>query len=132
MTASLPERRIASATFGISVMVGPVLGPVLGGWLTENISWRWVFYINLPLGILALAGVSIFVTETKGSALAKLDWVGFGALSIAIGALQLFLDRGAQLDWFDSLEQSRIEWREADGHVIMTGPAQVDFTGNLP
>jgi len=98
------ERGSAMALFGISVMVGPVLGPVLGGWLTENISWRWVFYINLPLGILALAGVSIFVTETKSSALAKLDWTGFGALSIAIGALQLFLDRGAQLDWFDSLE----------------------------
>ena len=98
------ERGSAMALFGISVMVGPVLGPVLGGWLTENISWRWVFYINLPLGILALAGVSIFVAETKSSALAKLDWIGFGALSIAIAALQLFLDRGAQLDWFDSLE----------------------------
>lgn len=98
------ERGSAMALFGISVMVGPVLGPVLGGWLTENISWRWVFYINLPLGFLALAGVSIFVTETKSSALAKLDWIGFGALSIAIAALQLFLDRGAQLDWFDSLE----------------------------
>lgn len=98
------ERGSAMALFGISVMVGPVLGPVLGGWLTENISWRWVFYINLPLGLLALAGVSIFVTETKSSALAKLDWIGFGALSIAIAALQLFLDRGAQLDWFDSLE----------------------------
>lgn len=98
------ERGSAMALFGISVMVGPVLGPVLGGWLTENISWRWVFYINLPLGILALAGVSIFVTETRSSALAKLDWIGFGALSVAIAALQLFLDRGAQLDWFDSLE----------------------------
>lgn len=98
------ERGSAMALFGISVMVGPVLGPVLGGWLTENISWRWVFYINLPLGLLALAGVSVFVTETKSSALAKLDWTGFGALSIAIAALQLFLDRGAQLDWFDSPE----------------------------
>ncbi|MBN9444422.1 DHA2 family efflux MFS transporter permease subunit [Bosea sp. (in: a-proteobacteria)] len=98
------ERGQAMALFGVSVMVGPVLGPVLGGWLTDNISWRWVFYINLPLGILALAGVSIFVTETKSSALAKLDWIGFGALSIAIAALQLFLDRGAQLDWFDSFE----------------------------
>jgi DHA2 family multidrug resistance protein len=98
------ERGQAMALFGVSVMVGPVLGPVLGGWLTDNISWRWVFYINLPLGILALAGVSIFVTETKSSALAKLDWIGFGALSVAIAALQLFLDRGAQLDWFDSFE----------------------------
>lgn len=98
------ERGSAMALFGVSVMVGPVLGPVIGGWLTENISWRWVFYINLPLGILALVGVSIFVSETRSSASAKLDWIGFGALSIAIGALQLFLDRGAQLDWFDSFE----------------------------
>jgi DHA2 family multidrug resistance protein len=90
------ERGSAMALFGVSVMVGPVLGPVIGGWLTENISWRWVFYINLPL--------AIFVTETKSSALAKLDWIGFGALSLAIASLQLFLDRGAQLDWFDSFE----------------------------
>lgn len=98
------ERGSAMALFGVSVMVGPVLGPVLGGWLTENISWRWVFYINLPLGVLAFAGVSIFVSETAKSAQAKLDWIGFGSLSIAIAALQLFLDRGAQLDWFDSFE----------------------------
>ncbi|MGO4676064.1 DHA2 family efflux MFS transporter permease subunit [Bosea sp. 2YAB26] len=98
------ERGSAMALFGVSVMVGPVLGPVIGGWLTENISWRWVFYINLPLGALALAGVGIFVTETKSNALARLDWIGFGALSLAIASLQLFLDRGAQLDWFSSLE----------------------------
>jgi len=98
------ERGSAMALFGVSVMVGPVLGPVIGGWLTDHISWRWVFYINLPLGALAFAGVSIFVTETKLGTGAKLDWLGFGSLSIAIGSLQLFLDRGAQLDWFSSTE----------------------------
>jgi len=98
------ERGSAMALFGVSVMVGPVLGPVIGGWLTENISWRWVFYINLPLGALAFAGVAIFLSETKSSASAKLDWLGFGMLSLGIASLQLVLDRGAQLDWFSSGE----------------------------
>src|SRR4051794_29850379 len=98
------ERGAAMALFGVSVMVGPVLGPVIGGWLTDNISWRWVFYINLPLGVLAFAGVMIFVGETGKNLAARLDWLGFGALSVAIAALQLFLDRGEQLDWFGSGE----------------------------
>src|ERR1700761_9426099 len=66
------ERGSAMALFGISVMVGPVLGPVIGGWLTDHISWRWVFYINVPIGVLAFMGIVIFVTETKINALAKL------------------------------------------------------------
>jgi len=98
------ERGSAMALFGVSVMVGPVLGPVIGGWLTDHYSWRWVFYINVPLGVLAFAGLSFFLKETKTSAAAKLDWLGFGSLSIAIAAMQVFLDRGAQLDWFSSLE----------------------------
>jgi MFS transporter, DHA2 family, multidrug resistance protein len=98
------ERGSAMALFGVSVMVGPVLGPVIGGWLTDNISWRWVFYINVPIGALAFAGVSIFVAETRRDALEKLDWLGFGALSVSIAALQIFLDRGEQLDWFSSSE----------------------------
>ncbi|WP_426436956.1 DHA2 family efflux MFS transporter permease subunit [Bradyrhizobium genosp. P] len=98
------ERGSAMALFGVSVMVGPVLGPVIGGWLTDHYTWRWVFYINVPLGALAFAGISIFLRETKTSAAAKLDWIGFGSLSIAIAAMQVFLDRGAQLDWFSSFE----------------------------
>ena len=98
------ERGSAMALFGVSVMVGPVLGPVIGGWLTENISWRWVFYINLPIGLLAFAGIVAFVKETKLEAGAKLDWFGFGMLSLCIASLQLFLDRGEQLDWFSSGE----------------------------
>ncbi len=101
---SAEERGSAMALFGVSVMVGPVLGPVIGGWLTDHINWRWVFYINLPIGALALAGVSAFVTETRADTKASLDWLGFGSLSIAIASLQLFLDRGEQLNWFASGE----------------------------
>lgn len=101
---SLKERGSAMALFGVSVMVGPVLGPVLGGWLTENISWRWVFYINVPIGAVAFAGIYAFVSETSEDRSARLDWLGFGALSVGIAALQVLLDRGAQLDWFSSGE----------------------------
>jgi DHA2 family multidrug resistance protein len=101
---TVEERGSAMALFGVSVMVGPVLGPVIGGWLTDHYSWRWVFYINVPLGVLAFAGLSFFLSETRTSAAAKLDWLGFGSLSIAIAAMQVFLDRGAQLDWFSSFE----------------------------
>ncbi len=98
------ERGSAMALFGVSVMVGPVLGPVIGGYLTDQFSWRWVFYINVPIGALAFAGISIFMMETKTSAAARMDWLGFGSLSVAIAAMQVFLDRGAQLDWFSSFE----------------------------
>ncbi|TPI36011.1 DHA2 family efflux MFS transporter permease subunit [Mesorhizobium sp. B3-1-9] len=101
---SVEERGSAMALFGVSVMVGPVLGPVIGGWLTENVSWRWVFYINVPIGALAFIGVSMFVQETKLDLKARLDWLGFGMLSIAIASLQMFLDRGEQLNWFSSAE----------------------------
>jgi DHA2 family multidrug resistance protein len=101
---TVEERGSAMALFGVSVMVGPVLGPVIGGWLTENVSWRWVFYINVPIGALAFAGVSMFVQETKVDMMARLDWLGFGMLSIAIASLQMFLDRGEQLNWFSSSE----------------------------
>lgn len=101
---SLKERGSAMALYGVSVMVGPVLGPMLGGWLTENFSWRWVFFINLPIGMLAFLGIIRYVQETPVDKNSRLDWLGFGSLSVAIMAMQLFLDRGEQLGWFDSLE----------------------------
>jgi DHA2 family multidrug resistance protein len=94
----------AMAMWGVAVMAGPVLGPVLGGWLTQTYSWRYVFYINLPIGILAFLGMSSFLRETARNAAAKLDWFGFGTLSVTIGALQLVIDRGQELDWFSSNE----------------------------
>src|SRR5262249_27715337 len=101
-----PKERqgFAMALFGVGVMAGPVLGPVLGGWLTENYSWRYVFYINLPVGALAFLGMIAFLPDPVRNGRAKLDWFGFAALSIAIGALQILLDRGEEQDWFGSGE----------------------------
>ncbi len=94
----------AMALWGVAVMAGPVLGPVLGGWLTEAYGWRYVFYINLPIGVLAFLGMSTFLPESARNAGEKMDWLGFGTLSLAIGAMQVALDRGEQLDWFGSGE----------------------------
>ncbi|HTH99014.1 MAG TPA: DHA2 family efflux MFS transporter permease subunit [Stellaceae bacterium] len=101
-----PKEKQGSAMglFGVAVMVGPVVGPILGGWLTDNLDWRWVFYINLPVGILAFIGMVIFLPDTPRNKNAKLDWFGFGALSLMIGALQIMLDRGEEQDWFSSTE----------------------------
>jgi DHA2 family multidrug resistance protein len=101
-----PRERHASAMamWGVGVMVGPILGPTLGGYLTEVYNWRWVFYINLPFGLLALLGILSFVPETERDRGRPLDWFGFTLLSLAIGALQLMLDRGQSQDWFTSGE----------------------------
>jgi DHA2 family multidrug resistance protein len=94
----------AMAIWGVAVMAGPILGPVLGGWLTSSYSWRYVFYINVPIGLLAFAGMMTFLRESRHNTRSKLDWFGFGTLSIAIGAMQIALDRGEELDWFGSGE----------------------------
>ncbi len=103
---SYPRERHGSAMalWGMGVMVGPILGPTLGGYLTEYYSWRWAFYINLPVGILAVLGIAAFVPEAKSERRHGFDFFGFALLSIAIGALQLMLDRGNSRDWFDSTE----------------------------
>jgi DHA2 family multidrug resistance protein len=93
----------AMALWGMGVMVGPILGPPLGGWLTDVYSWHWVFLINVPIGILGVLGVAASLPTDDTNA-TRFDWRGFGFLSIGIGALQLFLDRGEQQDWFSSTE----------------------------
>ena len=99
-----PEKHAqAMAVWGVGVTVGPILGPTLGGWLTDSYNWRWVFYVNVPIGVVAFFGILLFMTETEIAA-RKLDVFGFAMLGIAIGALQLFLDRGEVQDWFDSVE----------------------------
>jgi len=100
-----PQRRgWAMSLWGMGVMIGPIMGPILGGILTEYYSWRWVFFINLPVGIVTVIGLLSCMNESQGNRALAFDWLGFAALSIAIGALQLLLDRGEQVGWFDADE----------------------------
>jgi DHA2 family multidrug resistance protein len=93
----------AMALFGGGVMIGPIMGPVLGGWLTDNYNWRWVFLVNLPVGILCILIMSQFMPEGEKHK-RRFDMFGFGLLAISLGALQFCLDRGQQNDWFSSWE----------------------------
>ena len=103
-TYSMEMRGKMMALWGVGVMVGPIVGPALGGWLTDSYSWRWVFYINVPFGIFAFLGVTVALTESKLDLLRRFDWMGFAFLSIGIGAVQMMLDRGNLKDWFSSSE----------------------------
>ena len=94
----------AMAMWGAGIVVAPILGPTLGGYLTDTYSWRWVFLINLPVGALAFAGASMFIAETKLDRDRPFDFFGFAMLSLAIGALQMMLDRGQDNDWFGARE----------------------------
>jgi DHA2 family multidrug resistance protein len=98
------QRGQAMAIWGIGVMLGPIMGPTLGGWLTEYYSWHWVFLVNLPVGILTVFGLLLFMDETSPRGNLRFDWFGFVALAVGIGSLQLMLDRGEHLGWFDSPE----------------------------
>jgi MFS transporter, DHA2 family, multidrug resistance protein len=94
----------AMSIWGIGVTLGPILGPAIGGWLTENYSWRWVFLINLPVGVLAYLGLLATLPESRNAEAASFDFFGFTTLSIGVGCLQTLLDRGQLLDWFSSRE----------------------------
>jgi MFS transporter, DHA2 family, multidrug resistance protein len=105
-----PERHAqAMAVWGMGVILGPIIGPALGGWLTDNYNWRWVFYINLPVGVVAATGIIVFIHEARHPHREAFDFFGFATLSLAIGALQMLLDRGEVKDWFGSTEI----WTEA-------------------
>jgi DHA2 family multidrug resistance protein len=94
----------AMAIFSTGAMMGPIIGPTLGGWLTENLGWRWCFYINLPVGALVALGIFLFIRPTRPMRRDEFDMFGFAMLSIGVGSLQLMLDRGQLKDWFHSTE----------------------------
>src|SRR3984957_16478155 len=98
------QRGSAMAIWGMGVMLGPIMGPTLGGWLTDQYSWRWVFFVNLPFGILTVLGLSAFMRESVLRRDIPFAWFGFLSLSLGIGALQMMLDRGEDQGWFGSTE----------------------------
>jgi DHA2 family multidrug resistance protein len=100
-----PARRgSVMAIWGMGVMLGPILGPTVGGVLTDTYDWRWIFYINVPFGVASCAALWIFFKDTARDATLRFDWFGFGALSVGLAALQLLLDRGTTKGWFSSPE----------------------------
>jgi DHA2 family multidrug resistance protein len=125
----------AMAVWGMGVMIGPILGPSLGGWLTDSYSWRWVFFINVPIGALAFWGIWRYIHPTSAARRVRFDTFGFITLSVAIGALQMLLDRGEQNDWFASSETwfelvlAALALSYFIGHTLTRPPGQsfVDF-----
>jgi DHA2 family multidrug resistance protein len=100
-----PEQRgSVMGIWGMGVMLGPILGPTLGGYLTDSFSWRWVFYINVPVGIACVVGLLLFYRDPGKDRTLTFDWLGFSLLALGLGALQMMLDRGTGLDWFSSTE----------------------------
>ena len=98
------QRARAMAYFGMGVMIGPIMGPTLGGYLTEWFHWRWVFYVNVPLGIAAIAGLALLMPASMPQRALRFDWTGFAVLALGVGSMQIMLDRGSLKDWFTSSE----------------------------
>src|SRR4051794_21733609 len=101
------QRGLAFALYGITAVIAPTIGPTLGGWITDNYTWRWIFFINLPVGMLAmflayrLVEDPPYIAKLKGAGV-RVDYVGIGLLALAVGALQIMLDKGQEEDWFGS------------------------------
>jgi MFS transporter, DHA2 family, multidrug resistance protein len=99
------EYGVAMAIFGMGVMVGPTLGPTLGGWITDTYSWPWIFYINIPFGMIALLLTLTYLRDSRYAVrVERVDWLGLALLVAGIGTLQTMLERGERLDWFSSRE----------------------------
>jgi len=100
-TYELQEQGKAQGIFAMGVIVGPALGPVLGGWITDNWNWHWCFFINLPVGITAATLIWTYLRNPSDPQRKKLDWIGLGLLALGLGSMQYVLDQGQQYDWFD-------------------------------
>jgi DHA2 family multidrug resistance protein len=99
------KRGAAMAVYGLGVVVAPIIGPTLGGWITDNYSWRWIFYINIPIGMLAVFMAQTFLTDPpylRKAKVGQIDYIGFGLMAIGLAAFQIMLDKGQQEDWFES------------------------------
>ena len=121
-TFPVEKRGTAMAAYGMGVVVAPIIGPTLGGWITDNYAWRWIFYINLPVGAIALFMVNLFVTDPpyiRARRASRVDYWGFGAMAVWLGALQLVLDKGQEADWFAT------DWIMAV--TVVSGAAMIAF-----
>src|SRR5947199_4412837 len=118
-----PEKRgSAMAVFGMGIVVAPIIGPTLGGWITDNYSWRWIFYINIPIGILAVFMANTFVEDPpyiRDQRPGRIDYLGFGLMALALGTMQLVLDKGQEDEWFAS--------SFITGFAILSGAALIAF-----
>jgi DHA2 family multidrug resistance protein len=117
-----PEKRgSAIALYGLGIVVAPIIGPTLGGWVTDNYSWRWIFYINVPIGILAMFMTNAFVEDPpyiKTQKPGQIDYIGFGLMALGLSSLQIVLDKGQELDWFGSVF---ITWAAVLAVVALVG-----------
>jgi DHA2 family multidrug resistance protein len=131
---SFPPRQhgTAMAVYGAGIVVAPVIGPTLGGWITDSYSWRWIFYINLPVGLLALIMVNLFIEDPpyiRQAFRGVIDYLGFGLMAVWLGTLQLLLDKGQEVDWFTA---TWIRWITAASVIALVGFILREFTDREP
>jgi DHA2 family multidrug resistance protein len=113
------EQAAAQGLFGVCVMVGPILGPTLGGWLTDTFDWRWIFFINVPFGIIAVVMASVFLPKDNQERGGVVDWLGITFLIIAVGSIQTVLEEGQQEDWFSSRYITTLSITAVVGFVLL-------------